>query len=113
MLWLLRKSSLFSGGWGGGGGLLHSILFQGCNHKGYNLDPLPPQKNIYIYRIINKEWENGAFWPSCTGFNLDFATAWGLGVFHLLQDCRPKPENAAQYEKYKQCLFLSFKGTRD
>ena len=51
MLWLLRKSSLFSGGWGGGGGgggLFHSILFQGCNHKGYNLDPLPPQKNIYI-----------------------------------------------------------------
>ena len=63
--------------------------------------------------IINKEWESGAFWPSCTGFNLDFATAWGLGVFHLLQDCRSKPENAAQYEKYKQCLFLSFKGTRD
>ena len=64
--------------------------------------------------IINKEWENGAFWPSCTGFNLDFATAWGLRVFHLLQDCRPNPEIAAQCEQYQQCLFLSLnKGTRD
>ena len=40
-------------------------------------------------------------------FNPDFATAWGLGVFHLLQDCRPDPEIAAQCEQYQQCLFLS------
>ena len=48
------------------------------------------------------------------GFNLDFATAWGLGVFHLLQDCRPNPEIAAQCEQYQQCLFLCFlKAIRD
>ena len=52
------------------------------------------------------------FGLSCTGFNLDFATAWGLRGFHLLQDCRPNPEIAAR-EQYQQCLFLSFKGTRD
>ena len=49
----------------------------------------------------------------CTEFNLDLATAWGLGVFHLLQDCGPNPEIVAQCEQYQPCLFLSFKGTRD
>ena len=32
----------------------------------------------------------------CTEFDLDLATAWGLGVFHLLQDCGPNPEIVAQ-----------------
>ena len=37
-----RKSQYRRYGWGGGG-LFHSILFQGCNHDGMdNLDPPPP-----------------------------------------------------------------------
>ena len=52
--------------------------------------------------------------PSPCRLKLFFLFArWGLGVFHLLQDCRPDLEIAAQCEKYQQCLFLSFKGTRD
>ena len=35
------------------------------------------------------------------------------GDWGSVQDCRPNPEIAAQCEQYQQCLFLSFKGTRD
>ena len=106
MFWLSCALSLFSGGWGLA---VPFYSFQGCNHDGWFRPPIrppPPQKK-------NQEWENGAFWPPCRLqlFLLWLRDGdWGFFTCFKIVDQTRKLQPS---EQYQQCLFLSFKGTRD
>ena len=69
--------------------------------------PPPPQKKKKEEEE-EEELENGAFWPPCRLQLFFFISLLGLGELGRLD-----LEIAAQCEQYQQCLFLSFKGTRD
>ena len=73
--------------------MFHSICFKVAIMMDdfYPLPPTPPPKKLRIgkWRILASLQASAIF---------IVISRWGLGVFHLLQDCRPDLEIAAQCE---------------